>query len=165
MLGSVAEAEDVVQDAWLRWRSVDSEEVRHPPSFLARPRYPVARDEGEAIAQAFHAASSQGDLASLRTILADTVVLQSDGGGKANAFLKPIIGLEKVVRMFAGILRKFAATPSVFVQWTWIDGLPGFISYERDGSLQTTALEIEDGRVRAIYIIRNPDKLGGAARH
>ena len=264
MLGSMAEAEDVVQDAWLRWGSVDAGEVRHPPAFLARtvtrlcldtmksararretyvgswlpepifepeeevlpldeltltlmmalerllpleraafllhdvfdvpmeevavtlgrdagtvrqlavrarkhiqaarPCYPVERGEGERIAQAFYAASSQGDLAGLRTILADTVVLQSDGGGKANAFLKPIIGLGKVVRMFAGILKKFAAMPSVFVQWTWIDGLPGFISYERDGSLQTTALEIEDGRVTAIYITRNPDKLTGAAR-
>lgn len=264
MLGSMAEAEDIVQDAWLRWRSVDAGDVRHPPAFLARtvtrlcldamksararretyvgswlpepifereeevmpldeltltlmmalerlspleraafllhdvfdvpmeevavtlqrdagavrqlavrarkhiqaarPRYPVERAEGERIAQAFYAASSQGDLAGLRTLLADTVVLQSDGGGKAYAFLKPIVGLEKIVRMFAGILRKFAATPSVLIQWTWIDGLPGYLSYERDGTLQSTALEIEDGRIRAIYITRNPDKLAAAAR-
>lgn len=265
MLGSMAEAEDIVQDAWLRWRAVDADEVRHPPAFLARtvtrlcldamksararretyvgswlpepifepeeevlpldeltltlmlalerlspleraafllhdvfdvpmeevavtlnrdagavrqlavrarkhiqtarPRYPVDRTEGERIAQAFYAASSQGDLGALRGILAETVVLQSDGGGKAYAFLKPILGAEKVVRMFRGLFKKFSASPSVFVQWTWIDGLPGFLSYERDGTLQSTALEIEDGRIRAIYITRNPDKLTAAARH
>lgn len=265
MLGSMAEAEDIVQDAWLRWRAVDTNEVRHPPAFLARtvtrlcldamksararretyvgswlpepifepeeevlpldeltltlmlalerlspleraafllhdvfdvpmeevavtlnrdagavrqlavrarkhiqtarPRYPVDRAEGERIAQAFYAASSQGDLGALRGILAETVVLQSDGGGKAYAFLKPILGAEKVVRMFRGLFKKFSASPSVFVQWTWIDGLPGFLSYERDGTLQSTALEIEDGRIRAIYITRNPDKLTAAARH
>lgn len=264
MLGSMAEAEDVVQDAWIRWQSVDRSEVRQPEAFLARtvtrlcldamksararretyvgnwlpepifepeeqsmpvdeltltlmlalerlspleraafllhdvfdvpldevaatlqrdsaavrqlavrarkhvqaagPRYPVERTEGERIAKAFYAASSLGEVAGLRTILTENVILRSDGGGKVYAFLQPIVGLEKVVRMFSGIRKKFVATPSVLVQWVWIDGLPGFISYERDGSLQTTALEIEDGRVRAIYITRNPDKLGRTAR-
>jgi RNA polymerase sigma-70 factor, ECF subfamily len=37
--------------------------------------------------------------------------------------------------------------------------LPGFITLEADGELQTTALEIEDGKVAAIYVVRNPDKL------
>ena len=40
-----------------------------------------------------------------------------------------------------------------------IDGLPGFISLERGGVLQVTALEIRDGRIAGIYITRNPDKL------
>jgi RNA polymerase sigma-70 factor (ECF subfamily) len=35
MLGSVAEADDVVQDAWLRWQSADRDEVRDPLAFLA----------------------------------------------------------------------------------------------------------------------------------
>lgn len=35
MLGSAAEAEDVVQDAWLRWQSVDHSQVREPAAFLA----------------------------------------------------------------------------------------------------------------------------------
>lgn len=34
MLGSVAEAEDVVQDAWLRWQGTDRREVRNPAAFL-----------------------------------------------------------------------------------------------------------------------------------
>ena len=44
---------------------------------------------------------------------------------------------------------------------SWIDGLPGYVSRERGGILQTTALAIEDGRIAAIYITRNPDKLRG----
>jgi RNA polymerase sigma factor (sigma-70 family) len=35
MLGSVAEAEDVVQDAWTRWQSTDRRTVRDPHAFLA----------------------------------------------------------------------------------------------------------------------------------
>jgi hypothetical protein len=40
-----------------------------------------------------------------------------------------------------------------------VNVLPGFITLEADGELQTTALEIEDGKVAAIYVVRNPDKL------
>jgi RNA polymerase sigma-70 factor (ECF subfamily) len=40
-----------------------------------------------------------------------------------------------------------------------VDGLPGFVAYDPQGVLQVTALRIEDGRIRAIYTVRNPDKL------
>ncbi|MFD0315188.1 RNA polymerase sigma-70 factor [Streptomyces flavalbus] len=36
MLGSVADTEDVLQDAWLAWRGVDREEVRNPRAYLVR---------------------------------------------------------------------------------------------------------------------------------
>ncbi len=34
MLGSAAEAEDIVQDVWLRWQSVDRSTVENPPAYL-----------------------------------------------------------------------------------------------------------------------------------
>ena len=95
-------------------------------------------------------------------MLADAVVLKADGGGKAHAWLRPIVGLEHVVRLFGALSRKLTRVPPVLVDWVWIDGLPGYVSYERDGALQTTALEIEDGRIVSIYITRNPDKLARA---
>ncbi len=36
MLGSRAEAEDVVQEAWLRWAEVDEATIEHPGAFLSR---------------------------------------------------------------------------------------------------------------------------------
>lgn len=36
MLGSVAEAEDAVQDAWLRWQSANRDDVREPSAWLTR---------------------------------------------------------------------------------------------------------------------------------
>jgi RNA polymerase sigma-70 factor, ECF subfamily len=45
---------------------------------------------------------------------------------------------------------------SRLVRYGFINGLPGFITVERGGILQTTALEIEPGAVVAIYIVRNP---------
>ncbi len=48
---------------------------------------------------------------------------------------------------------------SKLVRVGFINGLPGFVTLEGDGELQTTALELVDGKIAAIYITRNPDKL------
>ena len=45
-----------------------------------------------------------------------------------------------------------------------INGLPGFVTIEWDDTLQTTALDIRDGRIVGIYVMRNPDKLGQVGR-
>jgi len=124
----------------------------------ARPRFKVERAEADRIARAFFAASRDGDVATLRAMLADDVTLSSDGGGKVIAFLNVIRGVDKALRLFAGIARKYRDKP-VMLGRVEIDGLPGYITHDRGGVLQTTALEIRDGMVAAIYITRNPDKL------
>jgi len=45
------------------------------------------------------------------------------------------------------------------VRYAYINGLPGFVTREPDGMLQTTALLIENDKVTAVYVMRNPDKL------
>lgn len=259
MLGTWAEAEDAVQDAWLRWRGVEGEAIQSPAAYLtrtvtrlcldvmksarkrretypgvwlpepmvepedpvaradeltltlmlalerlspleraafllhdifdvpledvattlgreapavrqlasrarrhlreARPRYDVPAAEGAQIAAAFMAAAAAGDVAGLRGLLAETVVLRSDGGGKVIAFLNPIEGVERVTRLYAGLRRKYGAENPAYLRPARIDGLPGFIIRAADGILQTIAFDIAEGRIAAIYITRNPDKL------
>ena len=53
----------------------------------------------------------------------------------------------------------FAEHGSELVRYGSINGLPGFVTMEADDTLQTTALEIEDGKIVAVYVMRNPDKL------
>jgi RNA polymerase sigma-70 factor (ECF subfamily) len=130
----------------------------------ARPRFPVEREEGERIARAFFAASTSGDTATLRTLLAENVVLRSDGGGKVLAFINPITGLDRLLRLYEGVRRKWGEGWAQMLEPAWIDGLPGYVSRERGNVLQTTALAIEDGRITAIYITRNPDKLRRVAQ-
>lgn len=124
----------------------------------ARPRYPIAQAEADRIAQAFFAASRDGDADALRALLAEHVVIHADGGGRVIAFRNPIRGVERVLRLFAGLARKATYRP-VMLRALRIDGLPGYASLDRGGVAQTTALEIVDGRIAAIYIVRNPDKL------
>lgn len=130
----------------------------------ARPRFPVEREEGERIARAFFAASTSGDTEALRTLLAENVVLRADGGGKVLAFINPITGLDRLLRLYEGVRRKWGEGWAQMLELSWIDGLPGYVSRERGDVLQTTALAIEDGRITAIYITRNPDKLRHVAQ-
>jgi RNA polymerase sigma-70 factor (ECF subfamily) len=125
----------------------------------ARPRFKVEKERGLALAEAFFKASRHGDMATLQTLLSADVSIHADGGGKRPAFSKPVLGAEAVLKLHKGLAAHFANAPSEFIRAVLINGLPGFITREADGELQTTALEIQDGRIAAIYIMRNPDKL------
>jgi RNA polymerase sigma-70 factor (ECF subfamily) len=119
----------------------------------------VERERGLEIAKAFHAASRSGDMTTLGALLAQDVSIHTDGGGKRPAAPAPILGYDRAMqwnKALAILYRKFG---SQLVQVGFVNGLPGFVTREGDGELQTTALEIEDGKVTAIYVMRNPDKL------
>lgn len=144
-------------------RQLASRARRHVQA--ARSRYPIDRVEGDRIAQAFFVAAHSGDMTTLETLLAQSVVIQSDGGGKVFAFIKPIEGRDRVLRLYEGLFRKYGVGWTEIVEPVWIDGLPGFISREHGSLLQTTALQIENGKILGIYITRNPDKLGSVRNH
>ena len=254
MLGSIADAEDVVQDAWLRWSRVDQPAIKQPAAFLRRtvmrlcldalksarsrreeyvgpwlpdpiiqgepvedvtlplllalerlspleraafllhdvfgesfediaqtlgrdaaacrqlasrarqnlradkPRFYVSREQGLTIASAFFAASRTGDIQALGKLLADDVSFQADGGGKRPALPRVITGADEVTGLLGALADMLKDMPSKLVRYTFINGLPGFVTQEADG-LQTTALLIDGERIKAIYVMRNPDKL------
>jgi RNA polymerase sigma-70 factor (ECF subfamily) len=124
----------------------------------ARPRFPLPKERGLEIAAAFYSASRSGDMDKLRSLLAADVALYSDGGGKRPAAKRPLVGLEEVIQFHAGLARLFGRRAARSVRYGFINGLPGFVTVEHDG-VQTTALEIADGGIAGIYVMRNPDKL------
>ncbi|HWL58945.1 MAG TPA: sigma-70 family RNA polymerase sigma factor [Paracoccus sp. (in: a-proteobacteria)] len=130
---------------------------------IDRPRYEMPRDAAENLTRAFFEACKSGDAATLGAMLAEGATFQADGGGKASSYPNVITGVDRLVRLFQGWSRKFGPRMEM-VRTVTIDGLPGFISLI-DGAPQTTALQIERGRITAIYITRNPDKLDGVVRH
>ncbi|WP_083220417.1 sigma-70 family RNA polymerase sigma factor [Hoeflea olei] len=125
----------------------------------ARPRFAVAKEHGLEIATAFFAASRGGDVDRLRTLLADDVTASTDGGGRVPASPRPLIGIAEVMARHVELAAEFRRQPSLLIRYAMIDGLPGFVSVEGGGIVQTTALQIEADRIVAIYITRNPDKL------
>jgi RNA polymerase sigma-70 factor, ECF subfamily len=258
MLGSVTEAEDVVQDAFLRWREVDRAAIAEPRAYLARvvsrlcldrmksaghrreqyvgtwlpepivaepaqtladdlsialllalerlspleraafllhdvfdmdyaavgeaidhteaacrqlaararahvredrPRYPANDSEARKLADAFVAAAATGDVSGLASLLAEDVVLYSDGGGKRLAALNPIVGKDRILRFYQGLSNKGAEMFAGFrAERTTINGLPGFVFHTAEGT-ETLAVETAAGAIVALYQVRNPDKV------
>ena len=96
----------------------------------------------------------------LLSLLATDVIAYADGGGKKPASMEPIAGIDEVMRVHISLAQLFAESMSRMVRYAFINGLPGFVTIERDDTLQTTALEIDqDGSIAAGYVTRNPDKL------
>jgi RNA polymerase sigma-70 factor (ECF subfamily) len=124
-----------------------------------RPRFKASPDEGRRLADAFHAAIVSGDIERLARTLATDAVLYSDGGGKRPAALNPIVGRDKILRLFAALLRKQDAGGGLKARFAEINGLPGFVIADTDGALQTLALDIRQGQIAALYLMANPDKL------
>jgi RNA polymerase sigma-70 factor, ECF subfamily len=125
----------------------------------ARPRFHVDKQHGLALAEAFFAASRSGDMKALGAMLAADVSAHADGGGKRAAAMAPIVGFDAVMKLQELLAAHFQKNGSTLVRTGFVNGLPGFVTLEADGELQTTALDIEDGKVTAIYVMRNPDKL------
>src|SRR3984957_16209698 len=125
----------------------------------ARPRFQVEKQRGIALAEAFYAASRNGDMEVLRGMLAADVSVHADGGGKRSAATEPVLGIDAVMKLHEYLAEWFRKNESKFIRAGFINGLPGFITLEADGELQTTAVEIEDEKISAIYVVRNPDKL------
>lgn len=262
MLGSLAEAEDAVQDAWLRWQAADRSAVRQPRAFLirtvarlcldrlkaaqaqretyvgpwlpepvlddevltpevaseladdvsyalmlalerlspleraafllhdvfdvefgeiaetlgrtpaacrqlaararehlraARPRFRPSAQERSRVLQAFVGAVARGDLASLTEVLAADAVLYADGGGKTAAARRPIAGGARIAEFLLAVQRR--APRDLRFRPAAINGLPGLVLSVPGRVIQTMAFEVREGRIAAIYVVRNPDKL------
>jgi RNA polymerase sigma-70 factor, ECF subfamily len=125
-----------------------------------RPRFEADRGEQQKLAARFFAALGEGDVDGLRELLAADVQLVGDGGGKAPALARSIVGAEKVVRVLASTF-PWLVRIDVTVQPQQVNGQPGAIFRDRDRKvLFTLALDILDGQIQAIRSVSNPDKLG-----
>ena len=123
----------------------------------------LVRDPGmdakhEQLISAFVAATRSGDLNGLTQMLASDVRVVTDGGGKVAAALNVLDGADRVARFLVGATRK-GWRLDYTLRFATINGLPGLIVYGSEGLVQTGAFEIDGDVVRALYIVRNPDKL------
>ncbi|WP_316777936.1 RNA polymerase sigma-70 factor [Streptomyces sasae] len=126
-----------------------------------RPRYEVDPAQRRDLTERFLAAAAEGDLEGLMSLLAPDVRLVSDGGGKATAALRVIVTPAKVGRFLLGVARKEGAGLSFrFLEINGGLAVLLLAEGEPDSVLQ---LDVADGLVRTVHIIRNPDKLRSLA--
>jgi RNA polymerase sigma-70 factor (ECF subfamily) len=121
--------------------------------------YHVEPSQRELLTYQFIQACTTGDLQGLLHILADDVVMHSDGGGKVRAALKPIYGAAKVARGLLGLLRKLPA--GVTSQLALVNGQLGILTYLDGAPYAVLAFSLDNDRIQEIALIVNPDKLRG----
>jgi RNA polymerase sigma-70 factor (ECF subfamily) len=125
----------------------------------ARPRFPVSRVRRDALAERFFAACRDGDLAGLESLLAEDVAFFGDGGGKAPAVRKPVLGRAQVARFLFGLVRQ-ATHHGLRIEPLSVNGQPGARIVDQAGRvLSVLALDISGDHVRAVHNQLNPDKL------
>lgn len=129
----------------------------------ARPRFTVGEAEGRRLATAFAEAAATADTAALGALLAEDAVLISDGGGKRPAALRALVGRDDVIQFLASLARRGGDARMLSFQPVRINGDPGFLVERPDGVDAMVVQPGEGGRIAAVYLVRNPDKLEAAS--
>jgi RNA polymerase sigma-70 factor, ECF subfamily len=124
-----------------------------------RPRFEADRREREELAERFWDALREGDVDGLRDLLAADVQLVGDGGGKAPAFARSVVGVDNVTRLLTSMMPWLFDIDGTFEPHE-VNGHPGAVFRDRQGLvLNVWSLDILGGQVQAIRAVLNPDKL------
>ncbi|MER6983058.1 RNA polymerase sigma-70 factor [Streptomyces carpinensis] len=126
-----------------------------------RPRYEVDPAQRRDLTERFLAAAAGGDLAGLMALLAPDVRLVGDSGGKSRAPLRILETADKVGRFLVGAAQKGVVDPSF--RFLELNGGPAVLVLSGDRPDSVFQVDVADGCIQSVYIIRNPDKLQSLA--
>lgn len=126
-----------------------------------RPRFTVDRRAREELFDRFLLACETGDVDSLKGLLAADAVVYSDGGGRVTAARRPVVGTDRIARLMTNVTRRRIQRGGSRERRVTVNGQPGLLVVGPDGRVSdVTTIDIADGAIHAIRIVRNPDKLG-----
>lgn len=121
-------------------------------------RFDASPQQCQELLQKFLGATINGDMQGLLSTFSQDIVLYTDGGGRVTALINPVHGAQDVARAVVGAFKKFSPSNAV-AQILEINARPGIVSY-LDGTPHTViSVDVAEGRLRNIYIVRNPEKL------
>ena len=124
---------------------------------------PVDPAQNARITAEFLSAAADGDVQTVMSMLAPDVVWTADGGGKASAARRPVVGAEKVAAAVIGIVRIGKRIPNARLELAICNSAPAVLVYRAEQLQGVFTVEIVDGKITNFYAIRNPDKLAAAA--
>jgi RNA polymerase sigma-70 factor (ECF subfamily) len=122
-----------------------------------RPRYEVDPAERRDLTERFLAAADGGDLEGLMSLLAPDVRLIGDSGGLSKAPLRVIETADKVGRFLYAVAQQGIPDPSY--RLLELNGGAALLVLSGDKPDSAVQLDVVDGRIRCVYIVRNPEKL------
>ncbi|MFF7560756.1 RNA polymerase sigma-70 factor [Streptomyces pseudovenezuelae] len=126
-----------------------------------RPRFEVDPVRRRDLTERFLAAAGGGDLKELMALLAPDVRLIGDSGGKSKAPLRVLESADHVGRFLVGVAEK--GVPDISWRFLELNGGPALLVLSGGKPDSVFQLDILDGRIQSVYIIRNPDKLRSLA--
>jgi RNA polymerase sigma-70 factor (ECF subfamily) len=132
-----------------------------------RPRLAGSVESRRAVAERFTRAFATGDGSALQELLAQDVGMWSDGGGKASAARRPLLGRDRVLNFLVGLHRTAVTaglTGQTSLQIEDINSEPALIIRMGHKVESIFVFTVEDDAVTAIRVVRNPDKLARIAR-
>ncbi|MEV5704262.1 RNA polymerase sigma factor SigJ [Actinoallomurus sp. NPDC052274] len=152
---SFAEVADVVGRTPAACRQLASS-ARRRIRTAQTPATPASRQAG--IVRDFKQAWEAKDLEGLIGLLDPDATVIADGGGLAAAVLHPVEGSERIARY---VIDLAVRTPDnvTFLERT-VNGQPGLVVQQDGVTVTVFAFEIADDRIKHIWAVRNPDKLG-----
>ncbi|MET7740441.1 RNA polymerase sigma factor SigJ [Streptomyces sp. NPDC005385] len=122
-----------------------------------RPRYEVDPAERKDLTERFLAAAVEGDLEGLMTLLAPDARLIGDSGGLSKAPLRVLDTADKISRFIVGAGRK--GVPDLSFRFLELNGGVAAVALSAGKPDTVFQLDVADGRIRCVYVIRNPEKL------
>jgi RNA polymerase sigma-70 factor (TIGR02957 family) len=127
-----------------------------------RPRRAGTPGSRRAMAERFAQAFATGDAAALASMLASDAGMWADGGGKATAARRPLLGREAIVTFLVGIHRIGEASGLIRDASLVIEDVnsePALILRVGARLESIFVLSVEDDAITGIRVVRNPVKL------
>ncbi len=157
MTGSASEAEDLVQDSYLRYRAAPKEDIRSLKSYLSTIITRLAID---------HLKSAQARREQYVGPWLPEPLLTSDG----NPLLQKVEQREMIASAFLVLLETLSPQErAVFLlrevfeyeygQIAEVNGAPALLLFTGETLLSVSAFQVAGGRVHALQAVLNPDKL------
>jgi RNA polymerase sigma-70 factor (ECF subfamily) len=126
-----------------------------------RPRFTVDRERHRTLLRSFADAARDGDTARLVSFLDENAVLHGDGGGKALALKKPVVGAIAVAHFVIAVNRTLPADASAEI--IELNGAPGLVLKAGGRPVVAIVIETDGERIYSVFAVSNPDKLNAIA--
>jgi RNA polymerase sigma-70 factor, ECF subfamily len=122
-----------------------------------KPRFEVDPGQRRDLTERFLAAAQRGDLEGLLALLAPDARLIGDSGGKSKSPLRALETADKIARFLVAVGQDTVLDPEL--AFAELNGGPAMVLFSAGRPDTVLSLDAADGRIQAIYIMRNPDKL------
>lgn len=124
-----------------------------------RPRFTVASSQHRHLLERFMHATQAGDQAAIMQLLDANARLVTDGGGKVTAVIRPLVGAERIARLFWAVARRFGDGTEGRIGR--VNGEPALLRWRGGRLFSITTITIDGGRITQVLTVMNPDKLHG----